>query len=78
MDIMFALVGTEEELSIEELDPDDGEDELEKEIDDEDVEHILQGDYDTVKYSLQLRHSVNRLQSYVEKSKPQLKFKIQI
>ena len=63
MDIVFALIRAEEELSIEELDPNDGEDELKKEIDDEDVEHILQGDYDTVKYSLQLRDSVDRLQS---------------
>ena len=63
MDIMFALIGAEEELSIEELDTDDGEDELKEQVDDEDVEDILQRDYDTVEYSLQLRHSVDRLQS---------------
>ena len=63
MDIVFALICAEEELSIEELDPDDGEDELKEQVDDEDVEDILQRDYDTVEYSLQLRHSVDRLQS---------------
>ena len=42
MDIVFALICTEEELSIEELDPDDGEDELKEQIDNEDVEDILQ------------------------------------
>ena len=63
MDIVFALIGAEEELSIEELDPNDGEDELKEQVDDEDVEDILQRDYDTVEYSLQLRHSVDRLQS---------------
>lgn len=70
MDIVFAFVCAEEELSIEELHPDDGEDELKEEIDDEDVEDVLQGDDDTVKDSLQLRHSVDGLQSQVEKSKP--------
>ena len=63
MDIVFAFVGAEEELSIEELNPDDSEDELKEEIDDEDVEHVLQGDDDAVKDSLQLGHSVDGLQS---------------
>lgn len=63
MDIVFALICAEEELSIEELDPDDGEDELKEQIDDEDVEDILQRDYDTVEYSLQLGHSIDGLQS---------------
>ena len=70
MDIVFAFVCAEEELSIEELNPDDGEDELKEEIDDEDVEDVLQGDDDTVKDCLQLRHSVDRLESQVETSKP--------
>ena len=63
MDIVFALICAEKELSIEELDPDDGEDELKEQIDDEDVEDILQRDYDTVEYSLQLGHSIDCLQS---------------
>ena len=63
MDIVFALICAEKELSIEELDPDDGEDELKEQIDNEDVEDILQRDYDTVKYSLQLGHSIDCLQS---------------
>ena len=67
MDIVFALIRAEEELSIEELDPNDGEDELKKEIDDEDVEHVLQRDDHAVEHSLQLRHPVDRLQFVVEK-----------
>lgn len=63
MDIVFALICAEKELSIEELDPDDGEDELKEQIDNEDVEDILQRDYDTVEYSLQLGHSIDCLQS---------------
>ena len=63
MDIVFALICAEKELSIEKLDPDDGEDELKEQIDDEDVEDILQRDYDTVEYSLQLWHSIDGLQS---------------
>ena len=63
MDIVFALICAEKELSIEELDPDNGEDELKEQIDDEDVEDILQRDYDTVEYSLQLGHSIDCLQS---------------
>ena len=63
MDIVFALICAEKELSIEELDPDNGEDELKEQIDNEDVEDILQRDYDTVEYSLQLGHSIDCLQS---------------
>ena len=59
MDIVFALICAEKELSIEELDPDDGEDELKEQIDNEDVEDILQRDYDTVKYSLQCGHTID-------------------
>ena len=63
MDIVFAFICAEEELSIEELNPYDGEDELKEEIDNEDVEDVLQGDDDAVKDGFQLWHSVDRLQS---------------
>ena len=64
MNIVFALVRVEEELSVEELDPDDGKDELEEEIDDEDVENVLKRDDHAIKYSLQLWHSIDCLHSY--------------
>ena len=65
--IVLALVGAVEELPVEELHADHGEDELEEQVDDEDVEHVLQRDDHAVEHSLQLRHSVDRLQFVVEK-----------
>ena len=61
---MFALICAEKELSIEELDPDNGEDELKEQIDDEDVENVLKRDDHAIKYSLQLWHSIDCLHSY--------------
>ena len=58
---MFALVGAVEELSIEQLDADHSEDELEEKVDDENVEHVLQGDDDAIEDCLQLRNSVDGL-----------------
>ena len=65
--IVLALVGAVEELPVEELHADHGEDELEEQVDDEDVEDVLQRDDHAVEHSLQLRHSVDRLQFVVEK-----------
>ena len=49
---MLACICAVEELSIEELNTNHSEDELKEDVDDEDVEHILQGDDDTVKNCL--------------------------
>ena len=65
--IVLALVGAVEELPVEELHADHGEDELEEQVDDEDVEHVLQRDDHAVEHSLQLGYSVDRLQFVVEK-----------
>ena len=51
---MHALIVAVEKFSIEKLDSNHGEDELEEGVDDQDVEHILQRDYHTIKNSLQL------------------------
>ena len=58
----FGLVVAEEELPVEELDADHGEDEQEEDVDDEDVEDILEGDHDTVKDSLEGGHPVDHLE----------------
>ena len=57
MCIVFTLVIAVKEFSIEELDSNNSEDELEESVDDEDVEDILQWDDDTVKHSFQLGNS---------------------
>ena len=58
----FGLVVAEEELPVEELDADHGEDEQEEDVDDEDVEDILEGDHDAVKDSLEGGHPVDHLE----------------
>ena len=58
---VLAEVGAVEELPVEELDADDGEDELEEHVDHEDVEHVLQRDDDAVEDGLQLGDAVDRL-----------------
>ena len=65
--IVLALIGAVEELPVEQLHADHREDELEEQVDDEDVEHVLQRDDHAVEHSLQLGHSVDRLQFVVEK-----------
>ena len=60
--VLLAGVVAIEELSIEELDGDDGEDEVEKEVHDKDVEHVLERVDDAVEDGLQLRHALDRLQ----------------
>ena len=59
---MLAEVCAVEELPVEELDADDGEDELEEHVDHEDVEHVLQRDDDAVEDGLQLGDPVDRLE----------------
>lgn len=46
------LIRAVEELALEELHGDDGEDEHEEDVDDENVEHILEGVHHTVEHSL--------------------------
>ena len=58
----FGLVVAEEELPVEELDPDHGKDEQEEDVDDEDVEDILEWDHDAVKDSLEGGHPVDHLE----------------
>lgn len=82
--VVLALVRAVEELSVEQLDCDDGENKLEEKrqrsrlnadasyargvthleqyVDDEDVEHILQGIDDAVEHSLEFGHPLDRLQ----------------
>ena len=56
------MVVAEEELPVEELDADHGEDEQEEDVDNEDVEDILEGDHDAVKDSLEGGHPVDHLE----------------
>ena len=58
----FGLVVAEEELPVEELDADHGEDEQEEDVDDEDVEHVLQRDHDAVEDRLEGGHPVDHLE----------------
>lgn len=48
----LGLVCAVEEFSLEELNSDDGKDEHEQDVNDEDVQHILQGVDHTVEHSL--------------------------
>ena len=56
------LVVAEEELPVEQLDADHGEDEQEEDVDDEDVEHVLQRDHDAVEDRLEGGHPVDHLE----------------
>ena len=60
--VVLALVIAVEELPVEQLDSHHGEDELEEGVDDEDVEHILEGDDHAVEDSLQLGDPIDGLQ----------------
>ena len=60
--IVLALVVAVEELPVEQLDSDHGEDELEEGVDDEDVEHVLQRDHDAVEDRLEGGHPVDHLE----------------
>jgi hypothetical protein len=59
--ILFALVVAEEEFSIEKLNSDHSKNEVEEEVDDQDVEHILEGVDDAVEDGLQLGHALDGL-----------------
>jgi hypothetical protein len=59
---VFTLVGAEEELSVEKLHGYDGKDELEQDVHDQDVDHILQGVDDAIEDSLKLRHTLDGFQ----------------
>ena len=60
--IFHAFVVAEEELSIKQLHAYHSKDEMEKDVDDEDVEHILEGDDHAVEDSLQLGDPIDGLQ----------------
>ena len=62
---MFACIVAVEELAIEQLDPDHSKDELEKGVDNEDVEDILEGNDVAVEYSLQLGNSRNEIYYFI-------------
>ena len=51
-----------EELAVEELHPDHGEDGEEEHVDDEDVGHVLEGGEDAVEDGLERRHAVHHLE----------------
>ena len=48
----FRLIRAVEELALEELHSDDGEDEHEEDVDDKNVQHVLEGVHYTVEHSL--------------------------
>ena len=59
---MLALICAVEELSIEELDANHSKDELEKDVDNKNIENILQRNDDTVEDSLELWNSIDCLE----------------
>jgi hypothetical protein len=59
---VLGFVVAEEEFAIEELDADHGENQEKQDVDDENVEHIFQGDHNTVKHSLECGNTVYHFQ----------------
>ena len=55
---MSGRVGAVEELPVEELYSDHGENEEEKNVDDQDVEHIFEGGNNAVKHSLKMTQTI--------------------
>lgn len=54
----LGLVCAVEKLALEELDSNDSEDEHEKDVDNEDIQHVLQGVHHTVEHGLrESRHT---------------------
>ena len=51
-----------EELAVEELDTHHGKDEKEKDVDDENVEHIFERDHNTVEHSLERWNAIDHFQ----------------
>ena len=60
--IFHALIIAIEELPIEQLDCNDSKDKVEEKVDDENVEHVLEGDDHAVEDGLQLGDPVDGLQ----------------
>ena len=50
--VLHTLIITIKEFSIEQLDCDDGKDEVKEKVDNEDIEHIFEWVDDTIKHSL--------------------------
>ena len=69
--IFHAFVVAEEEFSIKQLHAYHSKDEMEKDVDDKDVEDILEGVDDTVEDGLQLGHPLDRLQRPQDPENPQ-------
>ena len=69
--IFHAFVVAEEEFSIKQLHSYHSKDEMEKDVDDEDVEDILEAVDDTVKDGLQLGHPLDRLEWSKNTKNPQ-------
>ena len=59
---MSRWVGAVEELAIEQLDTDHGENQEEEDVNDQNVEHIFQGGNNAVKHSLECGDTVDHLQ----------------
>jgi len=57
---VFGLVSAVVEASFEQLDGDDGEDELEQHVDDHDVEHVLERVHHAVEHRLQTATQFHR------------------
>ena len=64
---MLARICAVEKLSIEKLDPDHSKDKLKEDVDNEDVEHVLERDDDTVENRFELWNPVDRFQWSREK-----------
>ena len=69
--IFHAFIVAEKEFSIKQLHSYHSKDEMEKDVDDEDVEDILERVDDTVEDGLQLGHPLDRLQRPQDPENPQ-------
>ena len=69
--IFHAFIVAEKEFSIKQLHSYHSKDEMEKDVDDEDVEDILEAVDDTVKDGLQLGHPLDRLEWSKNTKNPQ-------
>jgi len=56
---VLGVVGAVEKTSLEELDSNDGEDEVEEHVDDHDVDDVLERVNDAVEHSLTTQHATN-------------------
>ena len=60
--VVLRLVVAVEELAVEELDTHHGKDEKEKDVDNENVEHIFERDHNTVEHSLERWNAIDHFQ----------------